>query len=438
MIYLFEDFDQSTQDLYHSLKAAHYDFIAIALNDDGYLPEDVISPYNYYTRDTTKRRLPLYFNRVKLPPYYEVRGTNASGEIYDGAILRGRIFYGEPKQKRYIKIIDHLSPSGDVIASDHYDIYGRRFAQTSFDAHKHRTTKTYYDIHDREVIVENFMTGDIILNKQGHMYIYKNKVDFVKAFIQDLGLSTRQIVYNSLSIPFFISESYAAEEEKRDILFWQEPIGNAIPGNMQSIINGSSGRTNTIIVQHRDVYTKMLELGVPQEIIHPLGFIYDFASHQPDPHKILIMTNSDQIESIEELIQACPTKQFYIGAITEMSSKLLSLSSYDHVHLYPNIKEHQVKQLFNDCGIYLDINYGNEILSALRQAFIHNQVIYGFKQTLHDTTYIATNHIFDKSELSQLCDLLNAMDQDSYQKALLMQKQMAFASTIEDYHNTLD
>ena len=183
MIYLFEDFDTSSRDLYQSLKAVGYDFTAIAFNDDGFLPEDVLSPYNLYTRDTTKQRLPLYFNRVALPPFYEVRGSASSGEIYDGAILRGRIFYASPKRKRYIKIIDHLSPSGQVIASDHYDVYGHRFAQTSFDAHNHRTVKTYYDVHGAEVIVENFMTGDIILNKQGKMYIYKNKIDFVKAMI---------------------------------------------------------------------------------------------------------------------------------------------------------------------------------------------------------------------------------------------------------------
>ncbi|MDD6421477.1 MAG: hypothetical protein PUF83_00190 [Intestinibaculum porci] len=46
MIYLFEDFDTSSRDLYQSLKAAGYDFTAIAFNDDGFLPEDVLSPYN--------------------------------------------------------------------------------------------------------------------------------------------------------------------------------------------------------------------------------------------------------------------------------------------------------------------------------------------------------------------------------------------------------
>ena len=83
MIYLFEYFDTSCHDFSQSLKAAGYAITAIAFHDDGFLPEDVLSPYNLYTRDTTKQRLPLYFNRVALPPFYELRGTASSGEIYD-------------------------------------------------------------------------------------------------------------------------------------------------------------------------------------------------------------------------------------------------------------------------------------------------------------------------------------------------------------------
>lgn len=437
MIYLFEDFDTSSHDLYQSLKAAGYDFTAIAFHDDGFLPEDVLSPYNLYTRDTTKQRLPLYFNRVALPPFYEVRGSASSGEIYDGAILRGRIFYASPKRKRYIKIIDHLSPNGQVIASDHYDVYGHRFAQTSFDAHNHRTVKTYYDVHGAEVIVENFMTGDIILNKQGKMYIYKNKIDFVKAMIHDLGLDHERIVYNSLSLPFFLSESMPTLDTKPDLLFWQEEIKETIPGNMQAIIQGRSNRTSHIIVQRRDAYQKLLAMGGSSELIDPLGFIYHFSETSPDYHKALIMTNSDHLESIETIIKGCPHIQFYIGTITEMSSKLLSLGAYDHVHLYPNIKEHNVKKLFETCGLYLDINYANEILNSLREAFIHHQVIYGFEETLHDHTYIEKSHIYTKDQVDELVHLLNQIDETTYQHELEKQESNAFASIKEDYQHIL-
>lgn len=436
MIFLFENYDVPTKDLYHSFRKAQINVTPIALNDDGFLDEDILSPYNYYTRDTTKRRLPLYFNRVELPEFFEIRATASMGEIYDGANLRGRIFYADPKNKRYIRIIDHLTPQGKAIASDHYDVYGRRFAQTTFNKDGKKVTKTYYDIHDREVIVENFVTGDIILNEQGRMYIYKNKVEFANAFLKKLGLENEVIFYNSLSIPFFVSEERVATQRK-DVLFWQEEIGDRIPGNMQGIIDGESN-TCKIIVQSRSAYQKMQSLGVPEDLMAPLGFIYEMSEHQGDPRKALIMTNSDQIESLEKIVMNCPETEFYIGAITEMSSKLLNFGNYENVHLYPNIKEHTVKKLFDECGLYLDINYANEILDALRNAFLHNQVILGFKETLHGQAYIMNSHVYDKEHVEDLITSINEMDKKRYQIELANQKKQANLATIKDYRRVLD
>jgi accessory Sec system glycosyltransferase GtfB len=436
MIYLFEKFDVPTKDLYHSLRKAHFDVTPIALDDDGFLNEEILSPYNYYTRDTTKRRLPRYFNRLEVPEFFEIRATASMAEIFDGANLRGRVFYAEPKNKRYVKIVDHLTPQGMAVASDHYDIYGHRFAQTTFNKDGKRVTKTYYDPYDREVIVENFVTGDIILNEQGRMYIYKSKVEFVNAFLKKLGLEDSVIFYNSLSVPFFVSEDRQTLR-KDDVLFWQEEIGDSIPGNMRGIIEGES-HTRKIIVQNPESYKKMLALGVPKDLMEPLGFIYEFSDHMGDPHKALIMTNSDHIESLEKLVMNAPEIQFYIGAITEMSSKLLNFGNYDNVHLYPNIKEHMVKKLFEECGLYLDINYANEILNALREAFLNNQVIYGFKETLHGHDYITENHIFAKDDVDALIAALRNMDEKNYREELEQQKKQANAADEQDYHRVLE
>ena len=438
MIFLFEKFDEKTRDLYISLKKANYQVTAIAMDDDGFLDEEIVSPFNYYTRDVTKPRLPRYFNRLDLPEFYEVRSTNSSGEIYDGARLKGRIFYAEPKQKRYVRIVDHVKSDGKVSCSDHYDVYGRRYAMTSFDGDNHKVTKTYYDIHDREVIVENFVTGDLILNHNGKIYIYRSKLDFIADFISQIGLDQEPIFYNSLSYPFFLSERMPQTKQKKDVLFWQENITDHIPGNMQGIVNGTSMRTGKIVVQSQDVYQRMLKLGVPEDQIAPLGFIYDFKKSNKDVHQALIMTNSDSIEGLKELVEGCPNIQFHIGAITEMSQKLLDYGHYRNVHLYPNIKNEQVKALFDRCAIYLDINNANEILNALRQAFIHEEVIYALRETIHNRTYTAPAHIYDLPHLKALIEKLQHYDQKIYQHDLAVQHDFAFVSTVDDYHQVLD
>ena len=72
--------------------------------------------------------------------------------------------------------------------------------------------------------------------------------------------------------------------------------------------------------------------------------------------------------------------QFHIGAKTEMSSKLLSLSQYENVKLYPIIKEQTVQTLYQQCDIYLDINEGNEIGNAVRSAYNHQLLIMDIKR----------------------------------------------------------
>lgn len=49
MINLFDSYTQSSWDLHFSLIKSGYINPTIALNDDGFLPDDVTSPYLYYT-----------------------------------------------------------------------------------------------------------------------------------------------------------------------------------------------------------------------------------------------------------------------------------------------------------------------------------------------------------------------------------------------------
>ena len=85
--------------------------------------------------------------------------------------------------------------------------------------------------------------------------------------------------------------------------------------------------------------------------------------------KRLILTNSDQIEHLESIVSEVPTMHYHVGAITEMSSRLMDLAKYSNVSLYPNITTEQVKRLYKEADFYLDINHQNEILSATRAAF---------------------------------------------------------------------
>ena len=124
----------------------------------------------------------------------------------------------------------------------------------------------------------------------------------------------------------------------------------------------------------------------------------------------MIVTNSDQIEHIEILVESIPMVTFRIAAVTEMSSKLLALLAYPNVVLYQNASPQKIQELYQQSDLYLDINYGSELLDAVRQAFEHNMLILAFDQTAHNRSYTAQN-------TSLMCKLLERNDCE-YSRAL--------------------
>ena len=63
--------------------------------------------------------------------------------------------------------------------------------------------------------------------------------------------------------------------------------------------------------------------------------------------------------------------------------------------------------MIKENDFYFDINYGNEILSAVRAAFEQNMLIIGFKDTLHNPQFIAPENVFEADQIEQIKDLVD-------------------------------
>lgn len=440
VVLLFDNYGIESENLHTSFKLAGKEYPVAVIEDDGFLPEDVISVFGYFLGDFKKAKnipgRPRYFNQIIVPEYWEISGNNNSGKIHNLNHERGRIFYAEPRHKRLVKVVDWLDEQGVVRSSDHYNRYGALYARTIFNAKGQKVNKSYFSPSGAEVIVHNYVTGDIILNEDDTVKIFHTKTDFVVYFMEKTSFAKKRVFFNSLSTPFFVSQRLNGEQ-KEDVLFWQEPIYDAIPGNMQIILNRQSTRTNKIMVQKRDAYDKLLALGANAEMIHKLGFIYPFKKENRYQSEALICTNSDRIANIEKLVQELPQMNFHIAAITEMSSKLMSLGRYDNVKLYPGVKLTVLDELFDNCDFYLDINYESEIVSAVRRAFLHNHLILGFKDTIHNPCYIAEEVIYgqEPDEVKRMtADIRTIMLEKQFMDAnLALQHDWAMAETKEVY-----
>lgn len=438
VVLLFDVYNQDSQNLHTSFQLAGKDYVAAVIDDDGFLPDDVVSVYGYFLGEFTKNEnvpgKPRYFNQITVPAYWEISASNSGGQVHNLNKERARIFFAEPKHKRFIKVVDWYDDRGVVRSSDHYNKYGALYARTIFNSKGQRVNKSYFDANGREIIVENYVTKDIILNDGDVVKIFRTKKDFVAYFFEKTGLKEKRIFFNTLSTSFFVSEQLGGNE-KGDVLFWQEGARNDIPGNMQLILQGKPAPGGRIMVQNKAAYKNLIALGASPEVVRQLGYIYPFKKENNHAPEVLICTNSDRIAHLEKIVEAFPELHFTIAAITEMSSKLMSMDSYANVSLYPGVKMNILDELFESADFYLDINHESEIVSAVKTAFLHNHLIFAFRETLHNASYVAEEHIYKMDDVEQMIFDLKGIVLDSglIDQHIELQHTEALLESVETY-----
>ena len=334
-------------------------------------------------------------------------------------------------------MVDWLDENGEVRASDHYNKYGFLFARTIFNKKSEKVSKSYFDKNNREIILENFVTKDIILNEADKTLIFKGRTEFVKYFLIKNGLDKNRIFFNSLSVPFFVSNALQLEQDKNDILFWQENIKDEIPGNMQMIFKNQATRCHRIMVQNNLSMNKLKQLKAPANVYERLGFIYSFERNNMHRRTALICTNTENVQCLKELIEALPDVKFYVAALTEMSAKLLYHEKYDNAFLYPNVKASLLDNLFLDCDLYLDINHEGEIVNAVRRAFMQNQLIFAFNETAHNLNYEALENRFAIKDYKKMIQRIKALlnEREAFDAALESQRKHALNADKQDYQS---
>lgn len=374
-----------------------------------------------------------------MPDYWEISGDNSGGQIHDLYRERGKIFYAEPAHRRLVKIVDWYDERGTVRSSDHYNRYGALYARTIFNGKGQRVNRSWFAADGREVIVLNFVTGDIIFNDRDQVRFFRDKTEFVIYVLRSAGFEDNRIFYNSLSTPFFVSQRLYSPR-KRDVLFWQEPVNGDIPGNMQVILRGEASRTAKIMVQKNHAYEELLRLGASEETVGRLGFVYPFVRENRHRREALICTNSDEIHCCRELVEALPQMRFHIAALTEMSEKLTSMESYGNVSLYPGVRMSVLEELFETCDYYLDINRESEIVSAVYRAFLHNHLIFAFEETMHNRDYVAAEHIYASHDVREMIgDIKLAIDDErELDRRLGRQRKEALAESEGSYRQFED
>ncbi|MBJ6746274.1 accessory Sec system glycosylation chaperone GtfB [Streptococcus sp. 121] len=435
MLKLYDCLTQEGLDLEYSLRISGFEGPGVVLQDDGFLPDGFTSPFEFFSGQFEEEIAPLYFNEVPVPKYWQITGTNQQGEIWNYSQKKATIFYHDPKHLRLVKSVEWLNEQGQVMVTDHYNRFGRIFAKTYFNQEQQVTHKHYVDAEGRPYLSENLLTGDLLLDWHGQTHYFAKKVDFYLFYLRHSGLDLSQIWYNSLGMSFLLA--YYLGGPGQDILFWQEDIHDHVPGNMKLLLSGKAPRQTRVLVQKEGVYQALEQFLTEEEKekVEALGYLYPSLRENGNRKEILVLTNSDNLEGLDALLENLPDYQFHIAALTEMSQRLMQYGDRDQVHLYPNAGANQIKGLFQTCDIYLDINHGSEIMAAIRTAFESNLLIAAFDNTSHHRGLLLKEAIFDHHQPQAMAEWIKA--QTDLAVTAQGQRQLGGQASLENYQEKL-
>lgn len=440
MINLFGVFDKKAIVLFKSFKHAGIQRKTIVIEENGFLPDDVLTPYNFFAGSHETISRPLFFNEVKIPRFWKIEGNNNGALIKNLDEIKARIIYKKNYKQRIVERVEWLNKRGHTQYIDYYNKQGKKYAQVILDANsQRRILKRYFNHANEEFMVENFVTNDIMLFWNDKEYFFHSKIQFVKFYLNVAQVETEDFLINSFLVSAAVLNGLP--NSGNDSIFWQGDITNDIIKHMENVLEKGK-KSYKIILPSQSAYQNVIDL-IDEKYhnrIFQSGYVYKFVKSNNYTNKVLTLTNSDQLPHLEKMVQDYPNIFFHVAAKTEMSMKLLHLNKYSNVNLYPNAKREKFISLYKQCDIYLDINKGSEILDAVRAAFDYNLLILGYNTTAHNKDVTSDANLFDEAIPETLSNTLKQVieDKSNLEDRLQLQLQQAGSISKDEFIKSLN
>jgi accessory sec system glycosyltransferase gtfB len=394
MINLFQTYNQDAWDIHYTQLRQGKDSPTIVIEDDGFLPSDVDSIYHFLGYNTCEYN-PLHLNDLTLPLAYEVEREGADFFIMSNDRVVGKVLlYGEPIE-RIVKEVWWLDSKGYPYKKDYYNQYGYCFKVETYVTDLGLVSTSYYSVSGEVLLDENHLVGSILYNNQ----LYLNKLSLYNKCLAELGYSKEPITFNHLGTPLEIVLS--SLESGHKLIFQEEISATSIPENLQYVINNLDLDKISISVTNRTTYSILENMCKVQFMM----LLVPSKSELGSVNEVLITTQTDQLTSVEDFVEQLPDLEFHIAAPTQMSSKLLVLNKHSNVHLYPNVSSANLVDLFNRCGLFLDIAMSPTVFNANRRALENNLLRVGLIG-VSTGKYISDDNLFSLKSLDILIDYL--------------------------------
>ena len=337
----------------------------------------------------------LYYAFIDIPQYWSVRADELNGAIYDNKNKKANIYFKNPKEKRMVSRVDWIDRNNTVYRIDYYNKYGYKYCSENVKG-GNVISREFYDRNgDIKVIEQTVSKTYTTLGTANSPRSYRGFADYLEAYLKSNEIYDENIWLTSDEI----LNKFAGDYENFKISY--------LPQNR---LNSDLTETNQTNKAFRILCIEEQQVNWYKENsdckCDRLYLYFENNESKFGKKEAFIITETDQLEYIEQLINDFPEIIFHIAASTIMSDKLTRLDINNNVELYPCITEQKRKELFERCDVYLDINHYRELYNAVNQALINNMLILAFDNTVHSKELYPMENIFDSSNYVKMKETL--------------------------------
>ena len=163
---------------------------------------------------------------------------------------------------------------------------------------------------------------------------------------------------------------------------WNNYFNELVPPSIIHFVSYRKPWSTLIANRYRDLWWEFHDLEWTKILQHHLGE-FELPSPLDKEFSCLTLTNSQDLEGIEELVTALPDVVFHIAAWTDMGDKLTKLAVHDNVRLHPQIVPPVLDKLKQSTNLYLDINHGSADENFLKSLKEQEKTLLAFQSTQH-------------------------------------------------------
>ena len=266
----------------------------------------------------------LYYAFIDIPQYWGVRADGLNGAIYDNKTKKANIYFKNPIEKRMVSRVEWIDRNNTVYRIDYYNKYGYKYCSENVRG-GNVTSREFYDRNGDIKVIEQtgsktYTTLDTSISPRS----YRGFADYLEAYL------------------------ISGEIYDENIWLTRDEILNKFAGNYgnfkisylpQNRLNSDLTKTTQTNTAFRILCSEEKQVNWYKDNSNcKCDRLYSYFENNESKFgkkEAFIITETDQLEYIEQLINDFPEITFHIAASTIMSDKLTKLDINNNVELYP-------------------------------------------------------------------------------------------------------